>query len=60
MSPRHHPDLHALLILISTHSSDDFRELLAGGPARGFLTTSDLSAQAIREVFGNGGTSAPP
>jgi CheY-like chemotaxis protein len=37
------------VILISTHAEDDFLELIAASPARGFLPKSQLSAQAIRE-----------
>ncbi|MET7475787.1 response regulator [Streptomyces sp. NPDC005648] len=49
----------SVIILISTHSLEDFEELVAGSPARGFLHKSDLSARAIRQVVGGGGT-APP
>jgi DNA-binding NarL/FixJ family response regulator len=49
----------SVIILISTHSLEDFQELVADSPARGFLHKSDLSARAIREVLGNDGTTAP-
>lgn len=40
------------LILISTHDPDDFAELIAASPAVGFLSKSDLSAQAILDLVG--------
>ena len=40
-----------VIILISTHSLEDFQELVAGSPARGFLPKSALSARAIRELL---------
>ncbi|WP_405874055.1 MULTISPECIES: response regulator [unclassified Streptomyces] len=49
----------SVIILISTHTLEDFQELVAGSPARGFLHKSDLSARAIREVLGDDGTTAP-
>ncbi|MEU3335893.1 response regulator [Streptomyces sp. NPDC002144] len=49
----------SVIILISTHALEDFEELVAASPARGFLHKSDLSARAIREVLGNGGGAAP-
>ncbi|MBO4254360.1 response regulator [Streptomyces griseorubiginosus] len=48
-----------VIILISTHALEDFEELVAASPARGFLHKSDLSARAIRQVLGNGGGAAP-
>ena len=48
------------VILISTHSREDFQELIAASPARGFLHKSSLSARAIRDVLSAGGPSAPP
>ncbi len=48
-----------VIILISTHAREDFEELIAGGPARGFLPKSALSARAIRELLdGDGQASA--
>jgi hypothetical protein len=44
------------VILISTHSGDDFQELIAASPARGYLPKSALSARAIQEVPGEDGT----
>ncbi|MEV7339832.1 response regulator [Streptomyces sp. NPDC093544] len=40
------------VILISTHSLEDFQELIAASPAHGFLHKSALSAGAIRELLG--------
>ena len=42
----------AVVILISTHSLEDFQELIAASPARGFLHKSALSVGAIRELLG--------
>ncbi|MFE1838501.1 response regulator [Streptomyces sviceus] len=48
-----------VIILISTHAQEDFEELIAGSPARGFLPKSALSARAIRELLdGDGQASA--
>ncbi|MGW7207938.1 response regulator [Streptomyces sp. NPDC054837] len=49
----------SVIILISTHSLDDFEELVAASPARGFLHKSALSARSIRDVLGNDGSGAP-
>jgi len=38
-------------ILISSHRFEDFEELIADSPARGFLTKSMLSAAAIRSIM---------
>ncbi|MEW1644851.1 response regulator [Streptomyces sp. NPDC091219] len=46
------------VILISTHSREDFQELIAASPAHGFLHKSALSARAIREALGDTGPSA--
>jgi DNA-binding NarL/FixJ family response regulator len=42
----------AVVILISTHSEDDFADLIAESPVMGFLPKSDLSAEAIRQIAG--------
>nr|WSY55764.1 response regulator [Streptomyces sp. NBC_00886] len=47
------------VILISTHSREDFQELIAASPARGFLHKSSLSARAIRDVLGGDESTAP-
>jgi CheY-like chemotaxis protein len=39
------------IILISTHDEADFADLIAASPAIGFLSKSDLSAAAIRELL---------
>ena len=36
------------IILISSHSPEDFEELVMGSPALGFLSKATLSARAIR------------
>jgi hypothetical protein len=41
-------------ILISTHSEEDFADLIADSPAAAFLSKSDLSADAIRGVADSG------
>jgi two-component system, NarL family, nitrate/nitrite response regulator NarL len=51
------------VILISTHSEDDFDELIAASPAAGFISKSALSARAIRGLVGDqsgDGASATP
>ena len=40
----------AQLVLISTHPLEDLVELLAGVPAAGFLSKSELSAEAIVDL----------
>jgi DNA-binding NarL/FixJ family response regulator len=42
------------VILVSTHSEDDFAELIMASPAKGFLSKSELSAAAIRRILGLG------
>jgi DNA-binding NarL/FixJ family response regulator len=39
------------IILISTHSADDFADLIAAFPVLGFLPKSRLSARAIEELL---------
>lgn len=41
------------LILISTHAEADFADLIAESPVAGFLSKSDLSAEAIRHLLTN-------
>jgi DNA-binding NarL/FixJ family response regulator len=38
-------------ILISTHAESDFADLIDSSPAVGFLSKSDLSAEAIRAIL---------
>src|SRR5437588_4628069 len=39
------------ILLISTHDGEDFAELIKRSPAIGFLSKSDFSARAIRELL---------
>jgi CheY-like chemotaxis protein len=39
------------VILISTHSGEDFQELIAASPAIGFVAKSRLSATAVLELL---------
>jgi DNA-binding NarL/FixJ family response regulator len=43
--------VQAISILISMHSEADFAELIEASPAAGFLSKSDLSAQAIHSII---------
>jgi DNA-binding NarL/FixJ family response regulator len=38
------------VILISTHSEDDFADLIGQSPALGFLSKSELSAAAVKDL----------
>jgi DNA-binding NarL/FixJ family response regulator len=49
----------ATLILISTHSEADFKDLIASSPAIGFIPKSQLSAGAVADLLG-GAASGPP
>jgi DNA-binding NarL/FixJ family response regulator len=40
------------LIMISTHSEEDYADLVAASPAIGFLPKTALSGAAIRETLG--------
>jgi two-component system nitrate/nitrite response regulator NarL len=40
-----------VIIIISSHSQGDFQDLIAAGPAIGFVAKTDLSLDAIREVL---------
>ena len=40
------------LILISTHAEDEFADLVAASPAIGFVSKSELSAEAIHALIG--------
>ena len=44
----HH--VQTISILISIHSRSDFAELIDASPAAGFLSKSDLAAQAIHSI----------
>jgi DNA-binding NarL/FixJ family response regulator len=45
------------VILISTHSAEDFADLIAASPAIGFLPKSRLSGAAVEELLAEGGSS---
>lgn len=40
------------MILISTHTGEDYADLIAASPAVGFLPKAALSAGAIRDLLG--------
>jgi len=48
------------LILISTYSEDEIRELVTAAPVAAFLPKSRLSASAIRQILGDTGGSDTP
>ena len=48
------------VILISTYAEEDFADLITVTPAAGFLSKSDLSARAIRDLLGNSSDGADP
>jgi two-component system, NarL family, nitrate/nitrite response regulator NarL len=43
--------LAGAVILISTHGEEDFAELIADSPAAGFISKSELSADAIETLL---------
>ena len=45
---RHRPRI----VLISTYAEQDVAELVAASPAIGFLSKSDISGAALRELLG--------
>jgi DNA-binding NarL/FixJ family response regulator len=47
------------IILISTHSAEEFADLIAASPAIGFLPKSTLSARAIEELLERDGGEDP-
>jgi DNA-binding NarL/FixJ family response regulator len=47
------------VILISTHSEEDYRELILASPAIGFVPKQELSAGAIRELLENPANGTP-
>jgi DNA-binding NarL/FixJ family response regulator len=47
------------VILVSTHSGQDYADLIAASPVVGFLSKSALSADAIRGLLGGGGDGEP-
>ena len=42
------------VILVSTHSEEEFGELIAASPALGFIAKTQISARAIRELLDSG------
>ena len=44
-------DLRSRVVLISTRAEDDYADLVATSPAVGFLSKSQLSASALRELL---------
>jgi two-component system nitrate/nitrite response regulator NarL len=48
------PYLASRIVLISTRAADDYRELVEASPAVGFISKSDLSADAIDELVSIG------
>jgi DNA-binding NarL/FixJ family response regulator len=48
------------VILISTHSPEDFADLVAESPVLGFLAKCDLSADAIRHILDGHRRRDPP
>jgi DNA-binding NarL/FixJ family response regulator len=42
------------VILVSTHSEEDYAELIADSPALGFLSKTVISATTIRRLLGRG------
>lgn len=62
LARRLHAEAHMPLssvILISTHAEEDFTELIAASPTRGFLSKVDLSARAIHDLLGNAAENRP-
>jgi two-component system nitrate/nitrite response regulator NarL len=43
------------VVLISTRAEDDYADMIATSPAVGFLSKSDISARALRELLLDGG-----
>jgi DNA-binding NarL/FixJ family response regulator len=41
------------VVLISTHASDDFAELIGESPVAGFIPKAELSANAVRNLLGH-------
>lgn len=47
--------LSATVILISTHTEDEYTEAVAASPAAGFISKAHLSASAILRLAGDAG-----
>jgi DNA-binding NarL/FixJ family response regulator len=48
------PYLASRIVLISTRAADDYRELVEASPAVGFISKTDLSADAIDDLVSIG------
>jgi DNA-binding NarL/FixJ family response regulator len=46
-------------LLISTYAEEDFADLITASPAAGFLSKSDLSARAVRDILGTTADGGP-
>ena len=53
-------DAGPVMIVTSTHSADDFADLIAESPAVGFLPKPELSAQAIQRIIDGHAPEEPP
>ena len=52
LAERLHDEAHpAAVVLISTHAEQDLADLISESPAVGFVSKSDLSSDAIRDVL---------
>jgi DNA-binding NarL/FixJ family response regulator len=49
------PNLRTRVVLISTRSEDDYADLIAVSPAVGFLSKSQLSGGALRDLLARDG-----
>ncbi|BBX44149.1 response regulator transcription factor [Mycobacterium cookii] len=47
------------VIMTSTHSEQDFTDLIAASPALGFVPKVELSAEAVLHLLGRGNGSSP-
>jgi DNA-binding NarL/FixJ family response regulator len=45
------PGAHSKVILISTHAEDDLADLIEESPAIGFVSKSNLSTSAVKELL---------
>lgn len=51
----HASEPSAPLILVSTHVAEHFADMIAASPAVGFISKSDLTADAILDLLGGSG-----
>jgi DNA-binding NarL/FixJ family response regulator len=47
--------LPSRVVLISTHAHEDFADLIETSPVAGFLSKSELSGRALRDLLGESG-----